>query len=58
MTDEEEDCDDSSPEDGVMETVAAALSYNGRGIDYYDPVTNTPRLCVGQDCVVYGQWSR
>ena len=53
MTDEEEDCDGRSPEDGVMETVAAALSYNGRGIDYYDPVTNTPvTLCGTRLCFV------
>ena len=51
MTDEEEDCDDSSPEDGVMETVAAALSYNGRGIDYYDPLTNIPVTMVWDDIV-------
>ena len=36
---------------GVVDTVAAALAYDGRGIDYYDPVTNLPVTMVWENIV-------
>jgi len=43
--------DDTNAAAGVVDTVAAALAYDGRGIDYYDPITNIPVTMVWEDIV-------